>query len=344
MEKRRLYALLLVSIVISLSLLGAYQYAHREQYVLLSTTTSVDNTGLLDYINAYLEENYKLSLRRTAVGTGMALLIASRGDVDACIVHAPSLEHSYRLKGYFLERKVIAYNFFILVGPEADPANVSSSHTILEAFYKIYLYGEEHHEKIFVSRGDNSGTHVKEKTLRNEMIKKYKLNVTYEEISQRPRYVSSGSGMSDTLMMASEYRAYTLSDIGTFLVMKKNASIDLKKLYAGDNYTINVYSIMVVKNAEHLDKAKRLADFLASQGQALIAKYGVDEFGFPLFYPARPLLEAYKNHTLKPGSQEYVPPDLRRLGIDDLTLAQRIFNYAFWDVDGDGQIDRSSGW
>ena len=345
MDKRRLLlAIALLGIVLGSSVVGYYYRSSSSKYVYLSTTTSFDATGFLYFLKDYLYDKYGLDLGRTAVGTGMALRIADRGDSDGCIVHAPKYEYLYRKNGTFETRKVIAYNFFVIVGPSNDPAGVSRANDTVEAFYKILLYGESHpNEKVFVSRYDESGTHVKEKSIRELVISRYHLNVTYSEISSRPRYVRASAGMSETLMMAQEFSAYTLSDIATYLVMKKNAGLRLDKLRAGDYYTLNVYSIMVVKNAKHEREAIRLADFLASdEGQNLFSGYGTEEYGYPLFFPARPLLSAYKSGSLQPGTEEYVPPDLKGK-VDDLTLARRIFEYAFRDVNGDNIPDRESG-
>ena len=204
---------------------------------------------------------------------------AEAGDACLVLVHAPSLERRYVEEGVLVGGARFAYNYFVIVGPRGDPANVSGAASAVEAFRRIYAAGEEG-LAVFVSRGDRSGTHVREL----ELWRRAGLDP-----HGRPWYRESGQGMAQTLIMADELGAYTLSDIGTFLKLERDGRIPgLRLLYSGDPSLINIYSVYLVASCRGRERraAEEFARFILER-QDLIASYGVDRYGQPLFYPAQ---------------------------------------------------------
>ncbi|HDI86047.1 MAG TPA: extracellular solute-binding protein [Candidatus Korarchaeota archaeon] len=271
-----------LAILLAASLAGLMWLQGRYSGTLrVTTTTSLYATGLLDLLADEFQEKYPgVSVQFIPVGSGEALRRASLGDADAVTVHAPSLEAQYIEEGYLVDGRIFAYNHFIVVGPPEDPAGVSGADPV-EAMRRIYEAGERG-EALFVSRGDNSGTHVKELSL---------WEAAGLDPRGRPWYIESGSGMSQTLMLANEKRAYTLSDIGTYLKMSEKLP-ELTILLDRGEELINIYSVYVVNPDKvpgvNYRLAKAFADFLSSKEvQDLIASYGTEEFGRPLFYPTR---------------------------------------------------------
>ena len=257
--------------------------------VRISTTTSLYQTGLLEYLADKFREKYpNVKLEFIAVGTGRALKLAERGDVCATFVHAPSLEKRYIKAGVIGDGRIFAYNYFIIVGPRDDPAGVRSAKSAVEAFKLIYRAGEEGRAK-FVSRGDNSGTNIKELSL---------WRAAGLDPSRKPWYKESGQGMSETLVMADEMGAYTLSDISTFLSLKKKGRVPhLEILYDRGEELINIYSAYIVKSCRGVQRgyAEKFIEFVAGpEGQRIIAEYGKEEFGKPLFGAAAPRLQELK--------------------------------------------------
>ncbi len=273
---------IVIAILLVASLSGLMWFQGRYSGTLrVTTTTSLYATGLLDLLADEFQKKYPgVSVQFIPVGSGEALRRASLGDADAVTVHAPSLEAQYIEEGYLIDGRIFAYNHFIIVGPPEDPAEISGVDPV-EAMRRIYEAGERG-EALFVSRGDNSGTHVKELSL-------------WEAAGLDPRgkpwYIESGSGMSQTLMLANEKRAYTLSDIGTYLKMSERLA-ELTILLDRGEELINIYSVYVVNPDKvpgvNSRLAKAFADFLVSdEVQELIGSYGTEKFGRPLFYPAR---------------------------------------------------------
>jgi tungstate transport system substrate-binding protein len=241
--------------------------------VVLSTTTSTQDSGLLDVLVPLFEKQSGLTVKPVSVGTGQALALAARGEADVTLVHAPALEKKYVADGKLLNRRLVMYNDFIVVGPEADPAKIRGEPRAAAALAKIAAAGAR-----FVSRGDKSGTHILEQALWKEA------GVT----PAAPWYIESGQGMGATLSIADDRRAYTLTDRGTYLAFSKR--IALKTLVEGDRALFNVYSVMEVNpaNGPRVNPAggKAFADFMvASATQAVIKTFGVEKFGQPLFAP-----------------------------------------------------------
>jgi len=241
--------------------------------LVLSTTTSTQDSGLLDVLVPLFEKQSGLTVKPVSVGTGQALALAARGEADVTLVHAPALEKKYVADGKLLNRRLVMYNDFIIVGPETDPAKIRGERRAAAALAKIAAAGAR-----FVSRGDKSGTHILEQALWKEA------GVT----PSAPWYIESGQGMGATLGIADDRRAYTLTDRGTYLAFSKR--IALKTLVEGDRALFNVYSVMEVNpaNGPRVNSAggKAFADFMvASATQAVIKTFGVEKFGQPLFVP-----------------------------------------------------------
>jgi len=248
-----------------------------ERVLRVSTTTSLYATGLLDALAEEFQAGHPgVVVQFIPVGSGEALRRAEMGDADLVLVHAPSWCLEYLVRGFLKEGEVFSYNYFVLVVPPSDPAGASGLDPV-EAFSRLYEAGERG-EAAFVSRGDNSGTHVREMSLWSR---------AGLDPRGRPWYVESGSGMSETLLLASEKGAYTLSDIGTYLKMRDR--IELEVLVEGGGELLNIYSVYLV-NPERVpgvdeELAGEFAHFLLTDGQSVIASYGVEEFGRPLFHP-----------------------------------------------------------
>jgi len=241
--------------------------------VVLSTTTSTQDSGLLDVLIPLFETQTGVTVKPVSVGTGQALALAARGEADVVLVHAPALEKKYVADGKLLNRRLVMYNDFIVVGPETDPAKIRGAPRAAAAFAKIAAAGAR-----FVSRGDKSGTHLFEQALWQEAA------VT----PSAPWYIESGQGMGATLGIADDRRAYTLTDRATYLAFSKR--IALKTLVEGDKALFNVYSVMEVNPANgprvNTVGGNAFADFmLAPATQAVIKTFGVEKFGQPLFVP-----------------------------------------------------------
>jgi tungstate transport system substrate-binding protein len=256
--------------------------AATEQTLMLATTTSLYDTGLLDELKPLFEEQYNAELRIVYAGTGKALEYGKRGDVDVLTIHDRTREDLFVSEGYGINRRCIAYNYFLIVGPESDPAGIQGM-TPEDAFSTIMEKGKKNAEVQFVSRGDNSGTHAKEKAVWASA------GLDYEEVRNSGEwYVEAGSGMGPTLVMANEKSAYTLADVGTFLAFK--GDIELVPLVEEGDILLNVYGAIAINPATHpytnITMADNFINFLTSEeAQQVIAEYGVEEHGGPLFYP-----------------------------------------------------------
>jgi len=271
-----------LAIVLAAALLavGVGYLVGGERGLVASTTTSLYATGLLDVLAGEYTAETGVKVSFVAVGSGEALERAARGDACMVFVHAPSLEKRYLEEGVIEGGRIFAYNYFIIVGPASDPAGVSEARDAVDAMRRIFEAGERG-EAVFVSRGDMSGTHVRELLL---------WRLAGLDPEGRPWYVKTGQGMGETLVVAAEMGAYTLSDTGTFLKYLREGRVPgLDGLYTGDKLLINVYSVYIASHCsgEEREWAQAFADFVAGpRGQEIIASYGVEEYGEPLFYPA----------------------------------------------------------
>ncbi len=260
-----------------------------KQRLRVATTTSLYDTGLWGYLEPMFEEKYKVELDIMYAGTGKALEYGRRGDVDVITVHSKAREEQFIADGYGLKRVPFAYNYFLIVGPESDPAGLKGL-SPEEAFRKLMVAGQGS----FVSRGDDSGTHAKEKAIWQE------IGYDYETVRNAGTwYIEAGIGMGPTLMMASEKRAYTLTDMGTYLAYKFRAELEvvvderileLVPIVVEGDILLNVYSAIVVTpekaSPAKIEMANHLIDFLTSpEIQQLIGDYGAEEYGMQLFIP-----------------------------------------------------------
>ena len=246
--------------------------AAQRGVVILSTTTSTLDSGLLDVLVPLFEKHTGLSVKTISVGTGQALALAGRGEADVSLVHAPALERQYVSEGKLQNRRLVMYNDFLIAGPADDPAGVKG----LRASAALARIADK--QARFVSRGDKSGTHLLEQAL-------------WKEAGVAPRapwYIESGQGMGATLGIASDRRAYVLTDRATWLAFQKR--IDLPILVEKDRALLNVYSVLEVNpaNGPRVNTAggRAFADFMvAPETQRAIAAFGVDKYGQPLFVP-----------------------------------------------------------
>jgi len=252
---------------------AALAQAPASRTVILSTTTSTQDSGLLDVLVPLFEKNTGYSVKTISVGTGQALALAARGEADVTLCHAPALEKKYVAEGKMQDRRLVMYNDFLLGGPEADPAKIKGDTSVLDALKKVAAAGAR-----FVSRGDKSGTHILEQRLWREA------GVT----PAAPWYIESGQGMGATLGIANDRQAYTLTDRATLLAFSKR--VDLKAMVEHDKLLLNVYSVMEVNpaNGPKVNTAggKAFAAFmLAPETQAVIKTFGLDKYGQALFVP-----------------------------------------------------------
>lgn len=290
MEKTEaLIAALILAAVISVAGTVIYMKATTKERLKISTTTSLYDTGLLETIRKQYQTKHPTDIQIISRGTGLALKLAQDGDADMILVHAPSKELPFLTQGYGVCRKIIAYNFFAIVGPETDPAEIREL-TTLEALTKIVETGRNG-QALWISRGDESGTHIKEKELWSAA------GFTWENLrTERSWYIEANKGMGGTLILAGERSAYTLTDMGTYLSHSASTLITLDLLISQGDELLNVYSAIAVNQTRHpqtnFDDAIDFIKFLASdEGQQLISDYGKDKYGQPLFYPAVKLLQ-----------------------------------------------------
>ncbi|MGQ9680108.1 MAG: substrate-binding domain-containing protein [Candidatus Bathyarchaeia archaeon] len=241
--------IILMCIIVGVILAGSCWYLlqpRQKDILIVSTTTSLYETGLLDVLKPRFEARYpEFNVSFISQGTGLAIETAKRGDADMILVHDPASERAFLEQGYGVNRKVIAYNFFIIVGPKSDPAGIKGL-APLEALKKIYAQGLEG-GAIWVSRGDNSGTHSKEKALwKTAGLNLTRIKAEKASGTDAPWYLEAGAGMTATLQLANQKEAYTLSDIGSFLKNSKTGNIQLVALVEGGKEVLNVYSAIAV--------------------------------------------------------------------------------------------------
>lgn len=242
--------------------------------LILATTTSTADSGLLDVLLPKFEQATGYKVKPIAVGTGQAMTLGERGEADVLLVHAPESEVKFIQAGHGINRKLVMHNDFVIVGPQSDPAGIKGMASALNAMKKI-----ADSKATLVSRGDNSGTHQLELKL-------------WKTASIDPKggtwYQSSGQGMGATLNIASEKGAYTITDRATYLATKKNLSLDT--LVEKDPILLNIYHVIQV-NPQKSNKinsvgAKAFSEFMVSPDtQKFIATFGVDKYGQPLFFP-----------------------------------------------------------
>jgi tungstate transport system substrate-binding protein len=259
--------------LILLALLAPAPAPAASGVVILSTTTSTQDSGLLDVLVPMFEKQTGYTVKTVSVGTGQALALAARGEADVTLCHAPALEKKYVAEGKLLNRRLVMYNDFLLVGPAADPARVRGERSVVAALRAIAAAPAR-----FVSRGDNSGTHILERRLWKEA------GLT----PGAPWYIESGQGMGATLGIADDRAAYTLTDRATFLAFSKRLA--LQAMVERDRLLLNLYSVLEVNPANgprvNVAGGRAFAEFvLAPATQAVIRDFGVAKYGQALFVP-----------------------------------------------------------
>jgi tungstate transport system substrate-binding protein len=268
--RKRLVLALLFGLAACLPLEG---HAQSAGSIILATTTSTQDSGLLDMLVPRFEKDSGIAVKVIAVGTGAALRMAARGDADVVLVHAPSAEQTYVRSGDLVAGRGVMHNDFIIVGPSADPAGIRTLRSVDDVMRAIAARGA------FVSRGDESGTHMQELALWRAA------GIDPESLKRREE---AGQGMGATLAVADQKRAYTLSDRGTFLGLRRR--LGLIALFEGHSSLRNVYHVYAVSPVKHPRvkhaEARAFIDFLVSAPiQQAIAAFGRDEYGEPLFFP-----------------------------------------------------------
>jgi tungstate transport system substrate-binding protein len=248
--------------------------APKQKNIILATTTSTQDTGLLDVLIPIFEKQTGYFVKTIAVGSGQAMAMGQKGEADVLLVHSPDAEKKFVEDGYGINRQLVMHNDFIIVGPGDDPAKIKGVKSSAEALKLVAKV-----EGLFLSRGDNSGTHAKEKTL----WKKADINPVGQKW-----YQETGLGMGQTLNIAAEKKGYTLADRGTYLSLKKNLGLDV--LVEGDAALLNIYHVIEVNSTKwpkvNVTGAKEFADFMVSKKtQNIIKTFGIDKFGSPLFFP-----------------------------------------------------------
>jgi tungstate transport system substrate-binding protein len=245
----------------------------QSNVVIVSTTTSTQDSGLLDVLVPLFEKRTGLTVKTISVGTGQALALAARGEADVTLAHAASLEKKYVAEGKMTNRRLVMYNDFVIIGPPDDPAKIKGLPKALDALKRI-----AESQSRFVSRGDKSGTHVLELAL-------------WKQAGVEPKgawYIESGQGMGQTLGIANDRRAYTLTDRATYLAFQKRVNLPI--LVEKDRPLLNIYSVMEVNPANgprvNVAGGKAFAEFmLAPETQAVIKEFGMDKYGQALFVP-----------------------------------------------------------
>ncbi len=265
---------LIVGLAVALGSGSAAAQGPAKRDVILAVTTSTQDSGLMDVLIPMFEKQSGYRVKAIAAGTGQTLTMGARGDADLVLGHAPELEKTYVAEGALVNRRLVMYNDFVVVGPPSDPLKIKGMRRLAEAFRRI-----AESKVLFVSRGDQSGTHIRELTL-------------WEKAAVKPGgdwYIQTGQGQGATLNVASEKRAYALTDRGTFVAFQKRVSLEIVFEKAGP--LKNIYHVMEINPARHpkVNHAggKAFADFLLSPAaQKVIERFGVDKYGQPLFFPA----------------------------------------------------------
>lgn len=268
---KKLFSVLLVSAFLLSSCKAA---SAQKPDLLLVSTTSTQDSGLLDVLLPAFTAQTGYNVQLIAVGSGQALKLGEQGNADVILLHSPAAEKEFIANGFGSDRRLVMHNDFVIVGPPSDPAALHSQPTLDSVFKKIFFSAST-----FVSRGDESGTHVKELALWKQ--------AGLDPYGQ-PWYLETGQGQGATLSVASEKGGYALTDRATFLAYQAN--VELAILFEGDASLLNVYHVITINPEKfpnmNLEGARAFADFITSPaGQQIIAEFGVEKYGQPLFFP-----------------------------------------------------------
>jgi tungstate transport system substrate-binding protein len=264
-------AALLIALALSPS--SPTMMAQDNKSIILATTTSTQDSGLLDILIPAFEKDSGYVVKTISVGSGQALKMGEKGEADVLLAHSPDAEKKLVEQGFAINRRLVMHNDFVIVGPSNDPARIKGVKSAKEALKKIADSNSP-----FFSRGDNSGTHV----LETKLWKAAEVNI------EGPKwYQQTGLGMGQTLNVSAEKKGYTITDRGTYLSLKKNLGLDI--LVEGDALLLNVYHVMEVNPAKwpkvNAAGGKAFADFVVSKkGQDIIKTFGIEKFGSALFF------------------------------------------------------------
>jgi len=273
-RKNNLRWILILGLIALLGIAGFSPLQAKEKALILATTTSTQDSGLLDVLIPMFEKKTGYFVKTIAVGSGQAMAMGQKGEADVLLVHSPAAEKKFVAAGYGINRRIIMHNDFVIVGPPADPAKIKGTKKAAAGFQKIASA-----KALFLSRSDKSGTHSKEMAIWKSAAIKPEGQKWYQQ---------TGLGMGRTLSVASEKNGYTLSDRGTYLALKKNLHLDI--LVEGDGILLNVYHVVEINPAKwpkvNAAGAKAFSDFMVSpEAQAVIKTFGIEKFGSPLFFP-----------------------------------------------------------
>ena len=274
MKKSKTIHMVLAGLAIILGVMAWIPVQAQQKNIILATTTSTQDSGLLDVLLPIFEKKTGYFVKTIAVGSGQSMAMGQKGEADVLLVHSPTAEKKFVAEGYGVNRRLVMHNDYIVLGPAEDPARVKGTKATTEAFKKIASPGT-----LFLSRGDNSGTHSKER----DVWKASGINPEGQKW-----YQQTGLGMGQTMNVASEKKGYTLADRGTYLALKKNLQLNI--LMEGDAILLNIYHVIEVNPAKwpkvNAAGAKAFADFMVSKEvQEIVKTFGVDKFGSPLFFP-----------------------------------------------------------
>jgi tungstate transport system substrate-binding protein len=261
-------AVLMIAMVLPASAVPA------QKNLILATTTSTQDSGLLDVLIPVFEKKTGYFVKTIAVGSGQAMAMGQKGEADVMLVHSPDAEKKFMAEKHGVNRLIVMHNDYIVIGAPADPAAIKGAKSTVEAFKMIAAAGS-----LFMSRGDNSGTHAKEKGI----WKSAGINPEGQKW-----YQQTGLGMGQTLNVAAEKKGYTLADRGTWLSLQKNLGLPILK--EGDPILLNVYHVIQVNPANwpkvNAEGAKAFSDFMVSADtQGIIKTFGIEKYGGPLFFP-----------------------------------------------------------
>lgn len=273
MKSLRLSSRILFMLAVIIMFVSAVPVLAAQKTVILATTTSTQDSGLLDVLVPMFEKESGFQVKTISVGSGQAMKMGEKGEADVLLVHSPDAEKKFMADGFGITRRLVMHNDFVIVGPASDPAKIKGVSAV-DAMKLITKSGS-----IFLSRGDNSGTHAKEKGLWKAASVKPDGNKWYQQ---------TGLGMGQTLNVAAEKKGYTLTDRATYLALKKGLGLEI--LVEGDGKLLNVYHVIELNAAKwpkvNVGGGKAFADFMvAKRIQEIIGGFGVDRYGSPLFFP-----------------------------------------------------------
>jgi len=317
--------ILALALVATLGVSVCHLMESEEEGVLIATTTSLHNTGLLREIAGDYKEGTRVQLKFFPAGTGKALEMARKGGVDMVLVHSPIQEKGFLENDILMMRKIFAYNFFVIVGPSNGPVDMMDKNAT-EALMAIHNSGDN--DPLWVSRGDNSGTHSKEKYLWEKA--EYNYTQLYDACKDK-WYVNASSGMQETLNYAYEKNCYTLTDTGTYYSWKSSGGEGFEILVKASEELLNVYSAMIVNPGKHginLEGALKFLRYLISDDcQDTIGDYEKNEE--KLFYPVAELLEDGQNGSLI---------GVAKVGFENEQIYNWITKYAYFKDEATGKI------